>query len=190
MDKPLTRTEMAFILSRVINNQAPNPELDKITAMKNQIPDISTIEECYRDGVAAAYYMGLLSGVDNKGTFNGNANINRAQAAVVLCRLYATHKPVVDYWSKAPADIQAITDQDIFNAAVQTLKNQEMIRNAPENKGSWIPYYNYAVCMYKDNQKFFNVTKAMGMMSSNSMGLDAKGYIVNLDNNILGGNSL
>jgi hypothetical protein len=31
--------------------------------------------------------MGMLSGVDNKGTFNGTGNMDRAQAAVVMNRL-------------------------------------------------------------------------------------------------------
>ena len=232
MNKPLTRTEMAFILSRVIDNQHMAPTRDKIDEMLKQIPDINTIEERYHYGVGVAYSMGLLSGVDNRGTFNGNANINRAQAAVVLCRLdeviknggvseqpskpvepevpetpetpevpeapsgsgavgtvsdqpvklsYETHKPVTDYWSQAPADIQAITDKDVFNAAVQTLKDQEKIRNAPENSGGWSPYYNYAAYIRTGDQKQINVTEAMSMMSSNSYGLGAKGRLKNAD---------
>lgn len=31
--------------------------------------------------------MGMLSGIDNKGTFGGNGNMDRAQAAVVMSRL-------------------------------------------------------------------------------------------------------
>ena len=38
----------------------------------------------------------------------------------------STHKPVVDYWSKAPADVQAITDRDMFNSAVQTIKDRDI----------------------------------------------------------------
>lgn len=234
MERPLTRTEMAFILSQVISNQGLTPAKDKIEATKNQIPDINTIDENFRNGVAISYCLGLLSGTDDKGTFDGNSNMNRAQAAVVLCRLdeviknggaveqpnqpeepskpvepvepdqptetpdgnygpvgtisdtpvklsYSTHKPVTDYWSKAPADIQAITDKDAFNAAVQTLKDQEMIRNAPENKGGWSPYYNYAAYIRTGDQKQINVTSAMGAMSSNTYGLGAKGRLKNAD---------
>lgn len=238
MDKPLTRTEMAFILSRVIGNQGLNPSKDKIEATKNQIPDLKSIDEDFRNGVAISYCLGLLSGTDNKGTFDGNSNMNRAQAAVVLCRLdeviknggavdqpnqpeepskpvdpvepekpvetpdgdygpvgtlsdtpvklsYSTHKPVTDYWSKAPADIQAITDKDAFNAAVQTLKDQEMIRNAPENKGGWSPYYNYAAYIRTGDQKQINVTGAMSIMSSNTYGLAAKGRLKNANSTSL-----
>lgn len=244
MDKPLTRTEMAFILSRVIGNQGLNPSKDKIETTKNKIPDLKSIDEDFRNGVAISYCLGLLSGTDDKGTFDGNSNMNRAQAAVVLCRLdeviknggavdqpnqpeepskpvdpvepnepvetpdgnygpvgtisdtpvklsYSTHKPVTDYWSKAPADIQAITDKDAFNAAVQTLKDQEMIRNAPENKGGWSPYYNYAAFVLTGDastpfdQKQLNVTKAMGIMSSNTYGIGSKDRLKNADNNKL-----
>ena len=94
---------------------------------------------------------------------------------------YSTHEPVTDYWSKAPADIQAITDKDAFNAAVQTLKDQEMIRNAPENKGGWSPYYNHAAYIRTGDQKQINVTGAMSMMSSNTYGLGAKGRLKNAD---------
>ena len=78
MDKPLTRTEMAFILSRVIGNQGLNPSKDKIEATKNQIPDINSIDKNYQNGVAISYCLGLLSGTDDKGTFDGNSNMNRA----------------------------------------------------------------------------------------------------------------
>lgn len=238
MERPLTRTEMAFILSQVISNQGLTPAKDKIEATKSQIPDINSIDKSYQKGVAISYCLGLLSGTDDKGTFDGNSNMNRAQAAVVLCRLdeviknggavdqpnqpeepsnpvdpvepekpvetpdgnygpvgtlsdtpvklsYSTHKPVTDYWSKAPADIQAITDKDAFNAAVQTLKDQEMIRNAPENKGGWSPYYNYAAYVRTGDQKQLNVTGAMSRMSSNGFGLAAKGRLKNADSTSL-----
>ncbi len=235
MERPLSRTEMAFILSQVISNQGLTPAKDKIEATKSQIPDINSIDKNYQKGVAISYCLGLLSGTDDKGTFDGNSNMNRAQAAVVLCRLdeviknggtveqpnqpeepskpvdpvepnepvetpdgnygpvgtlsdspvklsYSTHKPVTDYWSKAPADIQAITDKDAFNAAVQTLKDQEMIRNAPENKGGWSPYYNYAAYVWMGDQKQLNVTGAISRMSSNTYGMGAKGRLKNADN--------
>src|SRR5699024_9308915 len=40
---------------------------------------------------------------------------------------YETHKPVTDYWSDAPSDIRAITDQETYNAAVQTLRDKDII---------------------------------------------------------------
>ena len=81
----------------------------------------------------------------------------------------STHKPVVDYWSKAPADVQALTERDVFNAAVQTMKDRDL--QMFEKTGSGVNetknnlYYNYA-CFDCDtsNQKLINVTTAMGWM--------------------------
>lgn len=81
----------------------------------------------------------------------------------------STHKPVVDYWSKAPADVQALTERNVFNAAVQTMKDKDL--QMFEKTGSGVNetqnnlYYNYA-CFDCDtsNQKLINVTTAMGWM--------------------------
>lgn len=54
---------------------------------------------------------------------------------------YETYKPVTDYWSSAPADIRAITDQEAYNCAVQTLKDQDVIRDPSVIKNDINPYY-------------------------------------------------
>lgn len=38
-----------------------------------------------------------------------------------------THKPIHDYWGQQSAEIRNIADKDCFNAAVQTVKDAEMI---------------------------------------------------------------
>ena len=40
----------------------------------------------YRDAVTAIVGAGIITGVDGKGTFNGNGVMTRAQAATVMCR--------------------------------------------------------------------------------------------------------
>ncbi len=59
----------------------------------------------------------------------------------------STHKPVVDYWSKAPADVQAMTDKDAFNAAVQTMKDKDIAKHMVRESNSNV-YYNYACFEY------------------------------------------
>lgn len=79
---------------------------------------------------------------------------------------YETHKPVTDYWSDAPADIRAITDQEAYNCAVQTLKDQDIIRDPSKRNGTLNEYYNYA--MYHntgDNQNQINVSTAVTKMN-------------------------
>lgn len=53
----------------------------------SKIADWSSVPSTYRDAVSVCYNMGMLSGVDSKGTFNGTGNMDRAQAAVVMDRL-------------------------------------------------------------------------------------------------------
>lgn len=61
-----------------------------------------------------------------------------------------THKPIHDYWSQQNAEIRSLTDKDAFNAAVQTMKDAELILTEGEfgttrnDRGVNI-YYNYAM---------------------------------------------
>lgn len=53
----------------------------------SKVADWSAVPSTYRDAVSVCYNMGMLSGIDSKGTFNGNGVMDRAQAAVVMDRL-------------------------------------------------------------------------------------------------------
>jgi len=93
----------------------------------------------------------------------------------------STHKPVVDYWSKAPADVQAITDKDMFNAAVQTIKDRYI--EAFEEQGVAVKnnvYYNYACWDYSkvDDAIRKNISGALGSLS----GYGSYGFVRNLNN--------
>ena len=78
---------------------------------------------------------------------------------------YETHKPVVDYWSDAPADIRAITDQEVYNCAVQTLKDKNIIWDEDVMEDGINPYYNYAVFHYNLTDEESEVTAAVGLMN-------------------------
>lgn len=61
-----------------------------------------------------------------------------------------THKPIHDYWSQQSAEIRNLTDKDAFNAAVQTMKDAELILTEGEfgttrNDRGVNVYYNYAM---------------------------------------------
>lgn len=77
---------------------------------------------------------------------------------------YATHAPIVDYWSNAPADVKEITDKDAFNAAVQSLKDVDIIYNPEVMVKGVNPYYNYAVFPNNNSEKRINVTATVGQM--------------------------
>ena len=64
-----------------------------------------------------------------------------------------THKPIHDYWSSQDADVKALVDKDCFNAAVQSMRDAEMILTQGEfgtryNNKNVNLYYNYAMYDY------------------------------------------
>ena len=98
----------------------------------------------------------------------------------------STHKPVVDYWSKAPADVQALTERDVFNAAVQTLKDKdiEVFESSRQIKNN--EYYNYACFEYNsDNSKQVNVTGAAFALNGYG-GYGASNNLSNADSKTIG----
>lgn len=80
----ISRYDMAQLMYNVLKAQGitTSPLSDT-----SKIADWSAVPSTYRDAVSVCYNMGMLSGVDSKGTFNGTGNMDRAQAAVVMSRL-------------------------------------------------------------------------------------------------------
>lgn len=80
----ICRYEMAQVMYNVMKAKGIQIPSNVDTS---KISDWSKIPQEYRDAVSVCYNMGMLSGVDNKGTFNGTGIMDRAQAAVVMDRL-------------------------------------------------------------------------------------------------------
>lgn len=72
---------------------------------------------------------------------------------------YATHAPVVDYWSQQSAEIRAISDKDAFNAFVATLRDQETIADLYAAEGNAMRY-NFAVFQVDGTQAQNNVIRS------------------------------
>ena len=53
----------------------------------SKIPDFATVDSSYGTAVAVCYYLDLLSGVNEQGTFAPKGLINRAQTSVIYVRL-------------------------------------------------------------------------------------------------------
>lgn len=89
MDRPLTRAEMAAVIFKVLSWYDVQVPEDKLTEAEQSIPDINNyaLEDGRRGPIIKCYALGILAGTDSKGTFNGEADMTRAQAAVTLCRL-------------------------------------------------------------------------------------------------------
>lgn len=89
MDKPITRYDMAVIITNVMDAKefAGRPDFDTVHATYSKIADMNSIPDHYKTSVAAVFAMGIISGTDSKGTFSGSSYMNRAQAAVVYGRM-------------------------------------------------------------------------------------------------------
>lgn len=83
----LTRDDMSVIMYNVLRDtSAPLPSDFEMSSAQGAIKDLSSIDASRRTAVTACYSLGLLTGRSD-GTFGPTANMNRAQAAVVLSRL-------------------------------------------------------------------------------------------------------
>lgn len=86
-NKPVNRYNMAQILFNIMTIYNKVPSYDA-AAVQAGIADWKSIPDNYKDALMAVVSAGIISGVDDKGTFNGSALMNRGQAAAVLCRMY------------------------------------------------------------------------------------------------------
>lgn len=107
LDKKLDRYDMAAML---FMTQDGVPLGDY-----RAIADWESIPDQYKDIAAAAWSMGLLRGVDEKGTFAGEITVTRAQAATVLNRLRA-YNAAQETFAPLPQGALAVTRA---NAAVE-----------------------------------------------------------------------
>ena len=230
--RQLNRYEMSAIAAEVISDKNVDLSNEERIAYQAKIADWSSIPFAYQFSVPYTMALGVLNGVDANGTFAGTRTMDRAQAAVVLCKMdevlqsygstnvepepvnsaepvepvnpkpvepvtpeepvtppssgnvvgtissekvtysYDTHKPVVDYWSNQTSEIQAISDKDAYNAAVQSLKDQDKIRYEGKHTtmlGSYNENYNYAVYKNDRSSKCGNVGNAISRMAAGSV---------------------
>lgn len=99
-ERPMTRTEMACVVTEVMDQMGVEVPQDAFYAVADTIPDLDKIpvtSSAYT-AVVRCYAMGIIGGVDKAGTFNGDGLMNRAQAAVVLGRM----ADLVDNGGKIP----------------------------------------------------------------------------------------
>ena len=80
----INRYDMAQLMYNILKAQGVTTTPLSDTS---KVADWASVPSTYRDAVSVCYNMGMLSGTDNKGTFNGTGVMDRAQAAVVMDRL-------------------------------------------------------------------------------------------------------
>ena len=88
MDAGATRYQMAAVMAAIMADQgAQMPTADELAAASTKIADYAAIPDAYKDAVATVFHLGIISGVDAAGTFNGNGGMKRSHCAVIYCRL-------------------------------------------------------------------------------------------------------
>lgn len=80
-DNAATRGDMAYIFANTLPS-SEYTEINDVTA----IPDVSELSDLHAY-VMRLYKAGISQGSDNKGTFNPNNNISRAETAVIITRV-------------------------------------------------------------------------------------------------------
>jgi len=87
-DTEVTREVMAQMMYNVmIDKGIVLPNDSEIQMIISKIPDFATVDSSYGTAVAVCYYLDLLSGVNEQGTFAPKGLINRAQTSVIYVRL-------------------------------------------------------------------------------------------------------
>lgn len=84
VDRPLSRYDMAQMVYNVLREKDAVPSAGSFAT--DQVADWADISRNYRAAVSACWDLGILKG-QSDGSFGGENTLNRAQAAVVWCRM-------------------------------------------------------------------------------------------------------
>lgn len=142
----INRYDMAQLMYNVLKAEGINTTPLSDTS---KVADWSSVPSTYRDAVSVCYNMGMLTGVDNKGTFNGTGVMDRAQAAVVMSRLLevcsggTTSTPIVP---EKPAGSLTLTNDNILYLLGDGSKYEDgvfhLYNSGFEGTGGYIKWVN------------------------------------------------
>lgn len=142
----INRYDMAQLMYNVLKAEgvstSPLPDTSKVA-------DWSAVPSNYRDAVSVCYNMGMLTGVDNKGTFNGTGVMDRAQAAVVMSRLLEVCSggtPSTPTVPEKPSGSLTLTNDNILSLSGDGSKYEDGIfhlyNSGFEGSGGYIQFIN------------------------------------------------
>ena len=110
----INRYDMAQLMYNVLKAEGVSTTPLSDTS---KVADWASVPAAYQDAVSVCYNMGMLTGVDSKGTFNGTGVMDRAQAAVVMSRLLEVCSggvPSTPTVPEKPAGSLALTGDNIL----------------------------------------------------------------------------
>ncbi|MBR4204635.1 MAG: S-layer homology domain-containing protein, partial [Clostridia bacterium] len=83
-DDAVTRKEFAWIFARAL-------KLENLAVKNNipdgSVPDVKDMTSVWYAGIYTLYRAGILNGSDEKGTFNPEAYISRAEVSAIVVRM-------------------------------------------------------------------------------------------------------
>lgn len=142
----INRYDMAQLMYNVLKAEGVSTSPLHDTS---KVADWSSVPSTYRDAVSVCYNMGMLTGVDNKGTFNGTGNMDRAQAAVVMSRLLEVCSggtPSTPTVPEKPAGSLALTNDNILYLLGDGSKYEDgvfhLYNSGFEGSGGYIQFIN------------------------------------------------
>ena len=142
----INRYDMAQLMYNVLKAEGITTSSLSDTS---KVADWSSVPSTYRDAVSVCYNMGMLTGVDNKGTFNGTGVMDRAQAAVVMNRLLEVCSggmPSTPTVPEKPAGSLTLTNDNILYLLGDGSKYENgvfhLYNSGFEGTGGWIYFDN------------------------------------------------
>ena len=112
----------------------------------SKVADWSAVPSIYQDAVSVCYNMGMLTGVDNKGTFNGTGVMDRAQAAVVMDRLLEVCSGGTPSTPSKPSGSLTLTNDNILYIKGDASKYEDgvfhLYNSGFEGTGGYITFNN------------------------------------------------
>lgn len=95
-DIPIKRGEMSRIIIRALNKLGNEDFPKDIETYKGLINDYESIPDDIKQYVLKCFYLGILTGIDSKGTFNHNGEVTRAEMSAIIVRtLYPEYRASV-----------------------------------------------------------------------------------------------
>lgn len=139
----INRYDMAQLMYNVLKAEGITTSSLSDTS---KVADWASVPSIYRDAVSVCYNMGMLTGVDNKGTFNGTGVMDRAQAAVVMDRLLEVCSGGTPSTPEKPAGSLTLTNDNILYIKGDGSKYENgvfhLYNSGFEGTGGWIYFDN------------------------------------------------
>ncbi len=146
--EPISRYHMAYIIYNILSDKdaVQLTEEELLTALSS-IGDRDSFPEgdYYSNALGTVYALGIITGIDQQGTFGGDATMTRAQAAAVYCRIFDL------LLSKQDADVITVGNREYYLG--MTVNQLTINAGQPDavlegtNGGQW---YVYGTKSYED----------------------------------------